>query len=87
MLRKGRGEVRIAKIYDSPDMPENEASFAITVGGVQDANEWFSSFFSVLPFYVSAVFVHFYLKFCIQLDSKFFVHFDKFVTVFTYWIF
>lgn len=24
MLKKGRGETRIAKIYDSPDMPENE---------------------------------------------------------------
>ena len=38
-LRKGRGEVRIAKIYDSPDMPESEASFAITSGGVADAKE------------------------------------------------
>jgi meiotic recombination protein DMC1 len=25
-LRKGRGETRIAKIYDSPDVPEAEAS-------------------------------------------------------------
>ncbi|XP_065838426.1 meiotic recombination protein DMC1/LIM15 homolog [Oscarella lobularis] len=38
-LRKGRGEVRIAKIYDSPDMPENEATFAITNGGIADAKE------------------------------------------------
>ncbi|XP_064457152.1 meiotic recombination protein DMC1/LIM15 homolog [Ornithodoros turicata] len=38
-LRKGRGEVRIAKIYDSPDQPENEASFAITPGGIADASE------------------------------------------------
>ncbi|XP_065183788.1 meiotic recombination protein DMC1/LIM15 homolog [Sycon ciliatum] len=38
-LRKGRGEVRIAKIYDSPDMPESEASFALTSGGVADAKE------------------------------------------------
>ncbi|XP_003390373.1 PREDICTED: meiotic recombination protein DMC1/LIM15 homolog [Amphimedon queenslandica] len=38
-LRKGRGEVRIAKIYDSPDMPENEATFAITPGGINDAKE------------------------------------------------
>ncbi|PIK53928.1 putative meiotic recombination protein DMC1/LIM15-like [Apostichopus japonicus] len=29
-LRKGRGENRIGKIYDSPDMPENEATFAIS---------------------------------------------------------
>uniref|UniRef100_A0A6Q2ZAP6 Meiotic recombination protein n=1 Tax=Esox lucius TaxID=8010 RepID=A0A6Q2ZAP6_ESOLU len=38
-LRKGRGEMRIAKIFDSPDMPENEATFAITPGGVADAKE------------------------------------------------
>uniref|UniRef100_A0A8C6WGM4 Meiotic recombination protein DMC1/LIM15 homolog n=1 Tax=Neogobius melanostomus TaxID=47308 RepID=A0A8C6WGM4_9GOBI len=38
-LRKGRGEMRIAKIFDSPDMPENEATFAITAGGVADAKE------------------------------------------------
>ncbi|NXR99406.1 DMC1 protein, partial [Oxylabes madagascariensis] len=38
-LRKGRGELRIAKIYDSPEMPENEATFAITTGGIGDAKE------------------------------------------------
>uniref|UniRef100_A0A8C4GR81 G1 to S phase transition 1 n=1 Tax=Dicentrarchus labrax TaxID=13489 RepID=A0A8C4GR81_DICLA len=38
-LRKGRGELRIAKIFDSPDMPENEATFAISAGGVTDAKE------------------------------------------------
>uniref|UniRef100_A0A4W3I1M8 Meiotic recombination protein n=1 Tax=Callorhinchus milii TaxID=7868 RepID=A0A4W3I1M8_CALMI len=38
-LRKGRGELRIAKIYDSPDLPENEATFAITAGGIADAKE------------------------------------------------
>ena len=57
-LRKGRGEVRIAKIYDrqvnlhyrvsrlnklmlilSPDMPESEATFAITCGGIADAKD------------------------------------------------
>ncbi|KAF7722115.1 Meiotic recombination protein dmc1 [Apophysomyces ossiformis] len=35
-LRKGRGEERVAKIYDSPDMPENEASYAISSGGIID---------------------------------------------------
>lgn len=39
MLRKGRGETRIAKIYDSPELPENEATFAITQGGVADAKD------------------------------------------------
>ncbi|XP_025112615.1 meiotic recombination protein DMC1/LIM15 homolog [Pomacea canaliculata] len=39
MLRKGRGENRIAKIYDSPDLPENEATFAISGGGIVDAKD------------------------------------------------
>jgi len=30
-LKKGRGEQRIAKIYDSPDMPEADCTFQITV--------------------------------------------------------
>lgn len=38
-LRKGRGETRIAKIYDSPDMPESEATFAISCGGIVDAKD------------------------------------------------
>ncbi|GMR42386.1 hypothetical protein PMAYCL1PPCAC_12581 [Pristionchus mayeri] len=39
MLKKGRAETRIAKIYDSPDMPENEATFAIAAGGIVDAKD------------------------------------------------
>lgn len=38
-LRKGKGENRIAKIADSPDMPENEATFAITGEGIVDSKE------------------------------------------------
>lgn len=38
-LRKGRGETRIAKIYDSPDLPESEATYAITNGGINDAKD------------------------------------------------
>lgn len=38
-LKKGRGENRIAKIYDSPDMPESEATFAISDGGIIDAKD------------------------------------------------
>ncbi|XP_046365058.1 meiotic recombination protein DMC1/LIM15 homolog [Haliotis cracherodii] len=38
-LRKGRAENRIAKIYDSPDLPENEATFAISGGGIIDSKE------------------------------------------------
>jgi meiotic recombination protein DMC1 len=38
-LRKGRGEQRICKIYDSPCLPEGEATFQIGAGGVEEANE------------------------------------------------
>lgn len=38
-LRKGRGETRICKIYDSPCLPENEATFAIYADGVSDVKE------------------------------------------------
>ena len=33
-MRKGRGESRICKIYDSPCLPEGEAVFAITNEGI-----------------------------------------------------
>lgn len=36
-LRKGKGETRICKIYDSPSLPEGEAMFAITNGGIANA--------------------------------------------------
>lgn len=39
-LRKGRGESRICKIYDSPCLPESEAIYAIGKGGIEDYNEW-----------------------------------------------
>ncbi|KAI4293269.1 meiotic recombination protein DMC1 [Pancytospora philotis] len=38
-LKKGRCETRIAKIYDSPDVPESEATYAITEGGIANAVE------------------------------------------------
>ena len=38
-MRKGRGESRICKIYDSPCLPEGEAIFAITNGGIDDYND------------------------------------------------
>ena len=38
-LRKGRGEARICKIYDSPCLPEAEAAFAITAEGITDSTE------------------------------------------------
>jgi len=36
-LRKGRGNARVCKIYDSPCLPEAEAMFQITEGGINDA--------------------------------------------------
>lgn len=38
-LRKGKGETRICKIYDSPSLPEGEAMFAIAEGGITDAEK------------------------------------------------
>lgn len=38
-LRKGRGETRICKIYDSPCLPETEAIFSINADGIGDAKE------------------------------------------------
>jgi len=38
-LRKGRAETRICKIYDSPCLPESEASFSINADGIKDAAE------------------------------------------------
>ncbi|KAK8850734.1 meiotic recombinase Dmc1 [Kwoniella newhampshirensis] len=35
-LRKGRGDERIAKLQDSPDMPEGEATYALKSGGWED---------------------------------------------------
>lgn len=38
-LRKARGENRICKIYDSPNLPEAEATFSISEGGIVDATD------------------------------------------------
>lgn len=38
-LRKGRGETRICKIYDSPCLPEAEAMFAINPDGIGDSKD------------------------------------------------
>ncbi|GJP32863.1 hypothetical protein CLOM_g17457 [Closterium sp. NIES-68] len=39
MFRKGKGEQRICKVIDSPNLPESEATFAISNGGVTDAKD------------------------------------------------
>ncbi|KAI9322370.1 Rad51-domain-containing protein [Dichotomocladium elegans] len=38
-LRKGKGENRICKIYDSPALPEMETLFAITENGISDIRD------------------------------------------------
>lgn len=38
-LKKGKGENRICKIYDSPCLPEGEAQFAITNNGISEAKK------------------------------------------------
>jgi meiotic recombination protein DMC1 len=38
-LRKGKGDQRVCKIYDSPSIPEGEAVFQISDGGIIDATE------------------------------------------------
>lgn len=42
-FRKGRAESRVCKIYDSPSLPESEATFAISKGGIDDYNDWLSN--------------------------------------------
>lgn len=41
-LRKGKGDDRICKIYDSPYLPESEAVFRISEEGITDSLGWFS---------------------------------------------
>ena len=36
-LKKGRAENRIVKIWDSPDVPEAEATYMISSGGIADS--------------------------------------------------
>lgn len=38
-MRKGRGPERIARIVDSPCMPEADAKFQITAQGISDVND------------------------------------------------
>jgi RecA/RadA recombinase len=37
-LRKGTGDKRICKVYDSPYLPESEAMFCIANGGIVDVS-------------------------------------------------
>lgn len=39
LLRKGRGEERVAKVQDSPDVGEGECVYVIKAGGICDASD------------------------------------------------
>ncbi len=38
-FRKGKGDERICKIYDSPCLPESEAIFRISEDGIEDTGD------------------------------------------------
>ena len=38
-VRKGKGAQRLAKLVQSPNLPEAEASFSIVSGGIADSEE------------------------------------------------
>ena len=38
-LRKGKGDQRVVKIYDSPSIPEGECVMQITEGGIADPTD------------------------------------------------
>ena len=38
-FRKGRGDLRVARLADSPYLPEGDCTFAISSGGIADADE------------------------------------------------
>lgn len=38
-LKKAKGNKRIAKIYDSPDLEESEVAYVITKGGIDDPKD------------------------------------------------
>ncbi len=39
MARKGRGDQRVLKVYDSPSMPEAEATIELAKHGITDAKD------------------------------------------------
>ena len=38
-FRKGKGDQRVCKVYDSPLLPESEATFQLAEGGIIDATD------------------------------------------------
>ena len=70
-LRKSSEETRIVKIYDSPSLPESEATYAISKGGIEDTTgcvdnciysvNFFTNFFFIIFFFyiISFLFIFF----------------------------
>ena len=73
-LRKGSEETRIVKIYDSPSLPESEATYAISKGGIEDTTgcvdnciysvNFFTKFFFIIFFFTL---FHFYSSFSVSI--------------------
>ena len=38
-LRKGKGDQRVCKIYDSPTIPESECLYQLAEGGISDCTD------------------------------------------------
>jgi RecA/RadA recombinase len=38
-MRRGKGGTRVAKVIDSPYLPESKASFIITEKGIEDSEK------------------------------------------------
>jgi DNA repair protein RAD51 len=38
-FKKGRGENRVCQIYDSPTLPESEATFSLGNAGIENAKD------------------------------------------------
>ena len=91
-LRKGSEETRIVKIYDSPSLPESEATYAISKGGIEDTTgcvdnciysvNFFTKFFFIIFFFTL---FHFYSSFSVSIFIFRLFFFPKyFITIFSF---
>ena len=81
-LQKGSEETRIVKIYDSPSLPESEATYAISKGGIEDTTgcvdnciysvNFFTKFFFIIFFLHYFIFIHLFQFQYLFLDYFFF---------------
>jgi len=59
-LRKGRRETRIVKIYDSPSLPESEATYAISKGVIEDTTGCVDNYIYSVNFFYKIFFYNFF---------------------------